>query len=85
MVIHSDSFVDVMLPFMVALAMIVLVLISAGMLAFGKFRPDGEDLAGFGWVGCCVRSGADRSLASYSAKDRERRPGLLCGHLVYRY
>jgi hypothetical protein len=38
MVIHSDSFVGVMLPFVVALAAVVLVLISAGMLAFGKFR-----------------------------------------------
>ena len=38
MVIHSDSFVGVMLPFVVALAVVVLVLTSVGMLAFGKFR-----------------------------------------------
>jgi hypothetical protein len=38
MVIHSDLFVGVMLPFVVALAVVVLVLTSAGMLAFGKFR-----------------------------------------------
>jgi hypothetical protein len=38
MVIHSDSFAGVMLPFVVALAVVVLDLTSAGMLAFGKFR-----------------------------------------------
>jgi hypothetical protein len=38
MVIHSDSFVGVMLPFVVALAVVVLVLTSARMLAFGNFR-----------------------------------------------
>ena len=38
MVIHSDSFVGVMLPFLVALAVGVLVVTSAGMLAFRKFR-----------------------------------------------
>jgi hypothetical protein len=38
MVIHSDSFAGVMLPFVVALAVVVLALTSAGMLAFGKFR-----------------------------------------------
>jgi hypothetical protein len=38
MVIHSDSFMGVILPFMVVLAVVVLVLTSAGLLAFGKFR-----------------------------------------------
>jgi hypothetical protein len=44
MVIHSDSFVGVMLPFVVALAVVVLVLTSAGMLAFGKFRRGAKAL-----------------------------------------
>jgi hypothetical protein len=38
MVIHSDSFVGIALPFVVALAVVVLVLTSAGMLVFGNFR-----------------------------------------------
>jgi hypothetical protein len=37
-VIHSDSFVGVILPFVVALAAVVLVLTSVGMLAFGDVR-----------------------------------------------
>ena len=44
MVIHSDSFAGVMLPFVVALAVVVLVLTSAGMLAFGKFRRGAKAL-----------------------------------------
>ena len=44
MVIHSDSFVGVMLPFVVALAVVVLVLTSAGMLAFRKFRLSAKAL-----------------------------------------
>ena len=35
---HSDSFVGVILPFVVALAVVVLVLTSVGMLAFRKFH-----------------------------------------------
>src|SRR5580658_7010274 len=44
MVIHSDSFAGVMLPFVVALAVIVLVLTSAGMAAFGRFRRGAKAL-----------------------------------------
>ena len=44
MVIHSDSFVGVMLPFVVALAVVVLVLTSVWMLAFGKFRRGAKAL-----------------------------------------
>ena len=44
MVIHSDSFVGVTLPFVVALAVVVLVLTSVGMLAFGKFRRGAKAL-----------------------------------------
>jgi NADH:ubiquinone oxidoreductase subunit 6 (subunit J) len=44
MMIHSDSFVGVMLPFVVALAVVVLVLTSVGMLAFGKFRRGAKAL-----------------------------------------
>jgi len=43
-VIHSDSFVGVMLPFVVALAVVVLVLTSVWMLAFGKFRRGAKAL-----------------------------------------
>jgi hypothetical protein len=38
MLVHSDSFLGVMLPFVLVLGVVVLVLTSAGMLAFGKFR-----------------------------------------------
>ena len=44
MMIHSDSFVGVMLPFVVALAVVVLVLTSVWMLAFGKFRRGAKAL-----------------------------------------
>ena len=47
MVIHSDSFVGVMLPFVVALAVVILVLTSAGMLAFGNFRGMARTLRAF--------------------------------------
>src|SRR5215469_7320037 len=52
-------------------------------LFYWREVPSGcEGLAGPGWVGCCVHSVCDGSLASYSTEDRERGPGLLYGYLV---
>ena len=83
--IHSDSFVGAVLPFRGG---------SRGGrsgfdvrrdVAFGKFRRMAKTLQGLAGLVAVHVVVSDSGLASYSAEDRQRRPVLLYGHLMYQY